>query len=137
MKIPEEILILIRNEQASQNGNFIPDEKNFFKKLSDKAELVVHNSSIGCSGFVFFYCNDPLNFSSFITLLMVAPDARKNGIGAALVHYVLTLTKQKNFSCCRLEVKKENIAAVSLYQSMGFQLIEDRDGKYLMEAPAG
>ncbi|MGH9879538.1 MAG: GNAT family N-acetyltransferase [Nitrososphaerales archaeon] len=137
MKIPEEIIFLICEEQVRQRGNFVPNDEGYLQKLSDKAECISHYSPDGISGFVFFYCNEEEKFSSYISLLMVAHKSRKNGIGAALVRCVLTLTKQRGFNRCCLEVRKENSAAIKLYESMSFRTIEDRGEKYLMEAPAG
>ena len=70
-------------------------------------------------------------------MLIVAQSSRKSGIGAALVRYVLTTTAQRGFKVCRLEVRKENTAALKLYETMGFCQIENRGDKYLMEAQAG
>ena len=134
MNLRENIIDLIRSEQIRQTGNFVPESDEFFKKLAAKAEVLSHDVFEQCLGFVFFYCNEPDKYSSYITLLMVAPAARKLGIGAGLVRYVLALTAKRGFRVCRLEVRKENAAAIKLYETMGFCPIEDRGDKYLMEA---
>lgn len=136
MNLPKKIVDLIHGEQVRQTGKFVPEGKEYLEKLADKAELLSHDSLDQCLGFVFFYCNDPAKYSSYITLLMVAQTSRKSGIGAALVRYVLTLTAQRGFKACRLEVRKENVAAIKLYETMGFCQLEDRGDKYLMEAQA-
>lgn len=133
MNIPNKIADLINEEQIRQNGKFYPEGSGYLEKIFSKAELVSHDSLGLCLGFVFFYCNDPDGFASYITLLMVNPLSRKLGIGAALVRYVLTLTAQRGFKACRLEVRKENAAAINLYKSMGFYQLEDRSDRYLME----
>lgn len=134
MNLPKKIIDLILVEQIRQMGNFVPEDDGYLEKLADKAELLSHDSLDQCLGFVFFYCNDPAKYSSYITLLMVAQASRKSGIGAALVQYVLTLTAQRGFKVCRLEVRKENAAAIKLYETMGFFQLEDRGDRYLMEA---
>ena len=136
MNLPKKIVDLIHGEQIRQTGEFVPEGEEYLEKLADKAELLSHDSLDQCLGFVFFYCNDPAKYSSYITLLMVAQSSRKSGIGAALVRYVLTLTAQRGFKVCRLEVRKENAAAIKLYETMGFCQLEDRGDKYLMEAQA-
>lgn len=136
MKIPKKILDLIREEQIRQGGNFISNEIEYLEKLASKAELVSHEASGECLGFVFFYCNDSLSYSSYITLIMVSQASRNSGIGTALVRYVLSLTAQRGFKACRLEVWKDNIKAINLYKSMGFIELEDRGDKYLLEAQA-
>lgn len=136
MRLPKKILVLIQSEQVLQDGNFIPNEEYYLKKLADKAELITHEEFGKCLGFVFFYCNDLSKCSSYITLIMVAQSSRKSGIGAALVKYVLTLSALRGFKVCRLEVRKENTAAIRFYKSLGFIEIEDRSDKYLLEAQA-
>ena len=136
MKLPKKIIDLILVEQVRQMGNFVPETDEYLEKLAVKAELLSHDSLDQCLGFVFFYCNDPAKYSSYISLLMVAQASRKSGIGVALVRYVLTLTAQRGFKVCRLEVRKENAAAIKLYETMGFCHIENRGEKYLMEAQA-
>lgn len=134
MSLSKEIKDLIDGEQIRQNGNFLSDSDNYLNKITKKAELLMHNSAGECLGFVFFYCNDPGKFFSYITLIMVAHNSRKMGIGSALVQYVLNQTAQRGFKVCRLEVRKENAIAFDFYQTMGFLKIEDRIDSYLMEA---
>lgn len=134
MKLREEIINLINSEQIRQTGKFVPAGDEYFQKLANKAEVLSHESHGKCLGFILFYCNDLEKYSSYITLLMVAPDSRMLGIGAALTKYVLALTLQRGFKVCRLEVRKENQAAIKLYETVGFSLVEDRGDKYLMEA---
>lgn len=136
MHIPEKIVRLILAEQSRQSGAFVPDAGDYLEKLANKAELLSHETGGQCLGFVFFYCNDPAKQASYITLIMVAEHSRKLGIGAALVRYVLALTAQRGFKVCRLEVRKENAAALKLYEAMGFYQHEDRGDKYLLEAKA-
>jgi ribosomal-protein-alanine N-acetyltransferase len=133
MIIREEILRLIRDEQVRQQGNFIPEGDGYLIKLHEKAELLSHEYRGNCSGFVYFYCNDPRKEASYITLLLVAPESRKSSVGATLVGSVLMLTRLRGFKCCRLEVFKNNAVAINLYQKMGFSPIEDCGEKLLME----
>jgi ribosomal-protein-alanine N-acetyltransferase len=137
MKIPDEVLALITAEQVRQ-GSFVPtDLSSYLKKLEDNAELVVHYQPDGCAGFLFFYCNDPEKQSSYITLVMTAPNARKRGIGSSLIKCVLDISKQRGFKYCQLEAKKNNVAALNLYKAHGFIFVEDRGDKYLMKAEIG
>lgn len=136
MNLPKKIVDLIHAEQVRQTGKYVPEGAEYLKKLAKKAELLSHDSFDQCLGFIFFYCNDPDKYSSYITLLMVTQMSRKSGIGTALVQYVLTLTAQRGFKVCRLEVRKENVAALKFYEAMGFCQLEDRGDKYLMQAQA-
>ena len=132
----KEVIDLIAGEQVRQGGKFVPEGSDYLSKLANKAEALCHEMAGQCVGFVFFYCNDPTKSASYISLIMVDPGFRKLGIAAALMRYVLTLTAQRGFQVCRLEVRKENAAAIKLYEAMGFGMLEDRGDKYLMEAQA-
>lgn len=134
MSLSKELIELIMDEQMRQDGEFIPAGTDFLEKLSLRAEVLIHEERALCKGFVFFYCNDPDKVFSFITLVMVNPKCRGLGIGGALIKYVMFLTSQRGFKFCRLEVKKHNSSAMSLYNSLGFCKVEDRGDRYLMEA---
>jgi ribosomal protein S18 acetylase RimI-like enzyme len=132
MKIPDEVVSLIEEEQAKQQGKFIPLGIDYLEKIGDRAELLVHQLNGQVLGFIFFYCNAPDKESSFITLIATAESSRGKGIGFALVSYVLNLARERGFSRCALEVGKSNTAALNLYKKIGFNFQEDRGEKILM-----
>ncbi|RID99992.1 GNAT family N-acetyltransferase [Simplicispira hankyongi] len=132
MLIPEEIHRLIQDEQKKQRGLFIPEDGAYLEKLSCEAELITHQDPNGILGFVFFYCNAQDKIASYITLIGTSIEARGKGVGYALLNQVLFISKQRGFSVCQLEVRKNNIQALKFYQKIGFASIEDRGEKYLM-----
>jgi len=132
MKIPQEVLDLMKEEQSRHFGTAVPLDETYLRKLENYAELVVHYSAHKCAGFVFFYCNDPAKESSYITLIVTADEARRSGIGFSLVQHVLNISRRRGFKCCRLEVAKDNAGAMKLYESIGFVSVEDRGEKWLM-----
>lgn len=134
MKIPDDVLELIQAEQNRQNGKFIPSNQTYLKKLSANAELAVHYIPEGLAGFIFFYCNHPEKKFTYITLIGTSSDYRNKGIGSALVNHVLSISKHRGFSECRLEVLKFNKSALSLYKKSGFEILEDRIEKLLLVA---
>jgi len=133
MSIPAAVVRLIRDEQERQNGRFIPPGDEYLPKLERAAELVCHEVAGECLGFVFFYCNAPETGTSYITLLGVDPAARRRGVGTALVNYVLEVAGQRAFRWCRLEVDKDNSAAIRFYQRLGFEIVESRETRFLMQ----
>lgn len=133
MKIPDEVLLLIREEQIRQNGLFIPDTSQYLDKLSQKAELLVHYGVNEVLGYVFFYCNSADKNFSYITLLGTSLNARGKSVGAGLVDSVTSMAKLRGFAACRLEVAIINTVAYRFYVRMGFVPIEDRESKHLME----
>ena len=132
MFIFNEILKLIQVEQVNQDGQFIPSDSEYFEKLKNRAELIIHQSQENILGYVFFYCNDKNKKFSYITLIGTAQAARGKGVGIGLLQSVLAISKTRGFQSCRLEVRKENTTALNFYRCAGFLSIEDRGEKILM-----
>lgn len=131
MKIPDDVLEIINVEQELQNGKFYPDQE-YLDKISQRAELVIHRADGNTLGFVFFYCNAESKEFSYITLIATSNAARGKGVGYSLVNQVLFLSKQRGYRACRLEVRKSNKSALAFYERIGFQIIEDRNDRFLM-----
>ncbi len=55
-------------------------------------------------------------------LLMVRPCMAGKGIGTALVLHALEMARKRSCTALRLDTGAQNIPAVSLYRSLGFQL---------------
>ena len=60
----------------------------------------------------------------------VADYARGRGLGRLLVNHFISCCKQRDVSNIWLEVRESNASAISLYNSVGFKLIELRKGYY-------
>lgn len=134
MNPQDEILKIVNEENECQRGLFLEvDKDQYFKKLSANAELLVHQGANGILGFVYFYCNDPEKKSSYISLIATQKSARSQGIGSALLDYVIAISRNRNFSHCRLEVRKSNISARRFYERKGFNIIEDRGERSLLQ----
>lgn len=65
-----------------------------------------------------------------ITNIAVAPDYRKRGIGSKLLDILIKTAIERNLSLLTLEVRQSNCAAISLYESFGFQKIGSRKRYY-------
>jgi ribosomal-protein-alanine N-acetyltransferase len=55
-----------------------------------------------------------------IVTVDVAPDYRRRGIAEKLLREIETLFKERGFKECRLEVRENNVAALSLYKKLGY-----------------
>ena len=66
------------------------------------------------------------------TLMDIAVDDafRGQGVGRALVDYVLTASEQNRMIEMWLEGRESNLAAIKLYESSGFEHIETRKNYY-------
>ena len=133
--LPESIRALIEDEQHRQDGRLVEgiELDRYVKKLGDRAELLSDSVAGRCRGFVAFYCNDESTKQAYITMVLVAPEYRRLGIGSALVSCVLELARRRGFTTCRLEVAESNAAASAIYSALGFVLVERRDGRQLLE----
>ncbi|MCK5879023.1 MAG: ribosomal protein S18-alanine N-acetyltransferase [Holophagae bacterium] len=80
------------------------------------------------SEMVGFACFQHFLDECHILNIAVLPVFRKQGIGRQLVEWMLTrLEEARDFY---LEVREGNRAAISLYESMGFQIIGEREEYY-------
>ena len=132
--LPDDIARLIREEQARQAGRFVAgvDLEAYLAKLAKQAEIVSDDVGGRCRGFVAFYCNDAATRQAYITLVLVEPGHRGQGIGRTLVARVLDLARSRGFTSCRLEVEGTNTAARAMYEDLGFRIVESRGPKDLL-----
>ena len=68
-----------------------------------------------------------------ITNVAVAQQEQGQGIGRMLMEQLLTEAETAGVASCVLEVRKSNVRAIALYESMGFQRAGTRRNFY--EAP--
>ena len=135
-QLPAEIRSLIVAEQAKQNGHFIEgvDLDEYMAKLADKAELLTDSLGARVRGVVAYYCNDEAAGCAYISLVLVDPSARRQGLASVLVRCVMDIARRRGFASCRLEVGAENEAAYAAYRQLGFRYVEVRGHKHLLEA---
>lgn len=65
-----------------------------------------------------------------IPSIAVLPDYRNLGIGQRLLEELLTIGDEKQTQEYFLEVRKSNLAAIALYQKVGFYVVGERKGFY-------
>jgi ribosomal protein S18 acetylase RimI-like enzyme len=136
MTLSAQMTALIRSEQERQGNRFIEgvEIEAYLRKLETSAEVVSASANDGrCRGLVAFYANDTVTRRAYVTLVVVDPSDRGTGLGRELVESALATMKERGLTSCRLEVARDNAAASSLYASIGFQVIEERGRKDLME----
>lgn len=69
-----------------------------------------------------------------ITNVVVAPEARNQGIGAGMLRYLMEEGDKEGLSAYTLEVRVSNAAAIHVYEKLGFESAGIRPGFY--EKPA-
>ena len=127
---------LITAEQLRQSGAFIDvrSEAAYFTKLGENAEFITHVKRGEVAGFVAFYCNDYVSKCLYITLILVKPECRGEKIASGLIGSALVVARERGFSTCSLQVKKNNNSAISLYRKLGFLVVSEDDTNLLMSA---
>ena len=64
-------------------------------------------------------------------IISVEKKYKKKGIGRSLLSSMLSLLSMREYKAVSLSYQKENYA-VSLYESLGFEIIKDIDEEYIM-----
>jgi len=62
--------------------------------------------------------------------LAVSPEARRRGLGAKLVWHALSVGAERGIGTALLEVRASNVAAIALYEGLGFARQSLRKGYY-------
>lgn len=86
--------------------------------------------SKGSKPFGFVFIRSAQDEAEIITIA-ISPKARRKGIGRQLMQAVVRKLEYDRKKKLFLEVDEDNIAAVNLYQSLGFIKVGERQGYYL------
>ena len=115
--------------EIEKDSNSAPwSEKSFQNELENKQSVFLvamsGNKIVGYGGL--WLCID----EAHITTLAVAPDARRNGIGKAIMVQLLSRAQEQGMVCSTLEVRAGNEAAIELYRDIGYRETSHRRAYY-------
>ena len=80
------------------------------------------------------YFNRPDQGYAFVSVLHVNRNFRHNGFGKKLLDEAINVAKVRGLTAIRLNVKKDNINAIGMYEHYGFKRIADVDEhRFLLE----
>ncbi len=99
-----------------------------------KSELLCDNSTF----YVARLNNKIVGFAGFKTIfdeaelmnIVVHKSARTKGIGTALLKHIILELKKQKIATLHLEVAKDNLPAIHLYEFLGFKKVGIRKGYY-------
>jgi ribosomal protein S18 acetylase RimI-like enzyme len=120
----------------------IHENKIFFPQVNsdEYADKLLNNATIFSEkidgkeiAFIAFYDNDKSNHTAYMSLIYISPEARRKRIGVQLIKKAIHHLKTKGFIAFGLEVHKKNLAAIQLYQSVGFKKTFEKDEMIQME----
>lgn len=110
--------------------NFIPsldntvDIQEYAKKIFERAITFEAWGKNKLIGLVASYFNDHKNHKGFITNVSVSRDYQGKGIAVKLMKMCKDYALKHNFNEIRLEVNKNNVSVIRLYQRLGYEIIE-------------
>lgn len=61
--------------------------------------------------------------SGHILTIDVSPSHRRKGVGILLLMEIEKIFKERNVTVCRLEAREDNVAALNLYQKLGYKKV--------------
>lgn len=118
------------SEIIALRGRLFPeDQTDFSRELSlFSTRLWIAESELRCAGFLLAWVVvDEIH----LHLLGVAEEARGRGIARQLLEPFLDPHLGDGMlSCARLEVRRDNVGALSLYRSLGFRIVNTRKRYY-------
>ena len=65
-----------------------------------------------------------------ITNVVIAPEARNQGIGTAMLRHLMAEGNREGLTAYTLEVRISNVAAIHVYEKLGFESAGIRPGFY-------
>lgn len=65
-----------------------------------------------------------------VTTIAISPEYRRQGIGNLLMIELLNRARERGMTCSTLEVRESNVAAISLYEALGFKRCAVRKNYY-------
>ncbi len=106
--------------------------KEYSTKLFEKTvtfEAWLDNRVIGL---VSAYFNDANNAKAYITDVSVKEKYNQMGIASNLMNMCIEYAKRNNYKMVELEVHKDNVAAIKLYNRYGFVQYDSKNDNLLM-----
>jgi len=143
---PRDIEEVVQINQACLPENYSP---HFFFEIYESCKDAFLVAQIGRRIVGYIMCRIELSFSDLIKFrlarkghiisIAVRPEARRQGIGTALVNSAMRALEGHNVEECFLEVRVNNEEAISMYKGLAFQIVrripfyyQDGTDAYLM-----
>jgi ribosomal protein S18 acetylase RimI-like enzyme len=120
------------------NNNFIPhleetvNIKAYSKKIYEKAVTFEAWGNNLLLALVAAYLNDKNKQTGYITNVSILKEYMGIGITSRLMRSVIDYSRQQCFKEIKLEVNRNNCAAINLYKKFGFNIVEGKDNNLIM-----
>ena len=121
------------------DGNFTPplssrgDLLDYSRKIFEKSVSFEAWQDKVLVGMINAYLNDPSSQTGFITNVSILKEYMGKGIASTLLEMCMEHARNLSYTGLKLEVSRENSAAIKLYSRAGFKVIEESGENLLME----
>jgi ribosomal-protein-alanine N-acetyltransferase len=109
------------------------DIEGYIEKISEKAVIITIYSCGILQGFIAYYNNDEKKETAYLTMIAIDPDNQGMGYGISLIDLSIKNLKKEGFKKYQLEVLKDNLKAINIYEEFGFTKKEDNGNTVIME----
>ncbi|MBR1764094.1 MAG: GNAT family N-acetyltransferase [Ruminococcus sp.] len=106
-------------DQSYNNDNTI---KTLAEKFSKYGNVIVAKSGSENVGFCAYYANDMVNYTAYLSMIILVPEARGKGISSQLLDAMIEDCKKRSMCSVELEVADSNERAIRFYQKKGFTI---------------
>ena len=106
--------------------------RSYSQKLNDKAVRFEAWLGEQLVGLVASYCNEVDEGKAFVTSVSVTPEFQGQGIAFQLITQCIAYVRGLGFRQMELEVDYRSVAAVALYQKLGFNTLSSIGPKLIM-----
>ena len=134
----EKIIKLMGEIIGSGNGIYHVDNlEAYVDKVIKHGCIISIAENDALKAFMAYYANNHESKEAFMSMAIVAPDARRFGYGRRLVEFCLTDLFFKGFKKCRTEVHHLNQAALNVLKKSGFVEYARKESFILLEKNVG
>lgn len=130
----QKIIKLMDETIRSGNGLYQLDNlEAYVDKIIAHGCILSVTENDDLKAFMAYYANNHESKEAFLSMAIVAPDARRLGYGRRLVDFCLTDLLFKGFKKCRTEVHHLNQAALNVCKKIGFIEYERKENSVMLE----
>lgn len=109
------------------------DLGEYSKKIASKAILFTRFHEKTLIALCAIYATDKEHLQAYLTLLAVAPEFRGIGLAKKIIAEMEVYVLNNGFKSIRLEVYKTNLGALSMYKSLGYEIVEQSHHSYFLQ----
>lgn len=110
------------------------DLEAYAEKILAHADIAFAVIDEKIAGIIVLYANDVEKRAARVTLLAVAPFARRRGVSTALLSNAMALARQRNMHLLEARPFKKNSAAMATYRSLRFREVCQDGARIVLQA---